>query len=112
MRLTIIGAALGSILSIQAMATDYIYKVAYPAIALCPEQADVQKLFQLINAGDVPSTEIAAFANASRCLILREGAVVHMTDLTFWSGLAKVRPEGQVHEFWTYKSMITRVDRP
>jgi hypothetical protein len=32
---------------------------------------------------------------------------VHMTDLTFWSGLAKVRPEGQVNEFWTYRSMIT-----
>ena len=89
------------------MATDYIYKVAYPAIALCPEQADVQKLFRLINAGDVPPAEIAAFGNASGCLILHQGAVVHMTDLTFWSGLAKVRPEGQVNEFWTYRSMIT-----
>jgi hypothetical protein len=73
-RLTIIGAALGSILSIQAMATDYIYKVAYPAIALCPEQADVQKLFRLINADDVPPAEIAAFGNASGCLILHQGA--------------------------------------
>jgi predicted nucleic acid-binding Zn-ribbon protein len=75
----------------------------------CTDKAQHEKLTQYAVQKDIEaySQAIMAGLNAGTCRRFRDGEEVYIADITFL-GLVKVRPKGEMQEYWTNIEAVTR----
>lgn len=76
--------------------TVYITQGSYPAAL---DKADVEKVIEYVVQGDNAATQ--RMIDSGRVIILKEGLKVYLMETSLFSGLVKIRPEGQTIEVWT-----------
>jgi len=89
---------------------DALHRVIATDVAYgCVHKDYYQNLSKVISEGDKEAF-VKGLLNAyqlSECKILEKGTPVYLTDTSIWAGLARVRPEGSMDEYWTsYYSTI------
>ena len=89
-------------LILPALADDR-YVVTPDGAPACPSS---EILTKLALETDVPLERRNTVAAEAGCIRLQGGEIVHLITSS-WAGLAKVRPDGQLNEYWTFNEAIS-----
>jgi hypothetical protein len=86
----------------------------------CQHRDTLDKILEYNRAGDkeaVFKLKFPAFL-AKECIGLKRGQVIFITDYSIWRGTIKLRPRGDIAEFWTYYDLnklpvpLSQLDKP
>lgn len=83
---------------------DTLHRVIATDVAYgCVHKDYYQNLSSVISNGDKQAfvKGLLKAYQLGECKILEKGTLVYLTDTSIFAGLARIRPEGSMDEYWT-----------